>query len=154
MNPRIVFHVPGRPVPQGSKTAFVNKSTGKPVVVDKDVRLPRWRMTVTAHAMAAVTEPQAFPRGTAVGIKVDFVFARPSYHYGTGRNIGRLKPNAPTYVASMPDLDKLLRAIFDGITDAQVWADDGQVVWCQTTKVWAMPGQSEGALITIGAMTT
>ena len=45
---RLKLFVPGRPVPQGSKTAFVNKKTGRTVVVDKDMRLPEWRMKITA----------------------------------------------------------------------------------------------------------
>ena len=152
---RLVLFVPGQAVPQGSKTALISKSTGRPIVVDKDVRLPQWRMKVTAHALEARNaRPDAadFPIRDAVGARIEFVIARPLTHFGTGRNAGRVKPGAPKHPAKMPDLDKLLRAIFDALTDAQVWADDGQVVWVQTSKHYAMPGQQVGVSIQIGVM--
>src|SRR4029077_3148309 len=98
-----------------------------------DVRLPQWRMTVTAHAIEAQAEwmhtrrGAVFPIGDAIGIKVVFVIERPKNHYGTGKNADVVKPGSPRYPATMPDIDKLLRAIFDALTDAQVWRDDGQV---------------------------
>lgn len=153
----LVIFVPGRPVPQGSKTAFVNKKTGKPVVVDKDVRLPAWRMKVTAYAIDAQQNSPLIhhvPLRGAIGIKVDFVLDRPKSHYGTGRNADKVKESAPKYPASMPDIDKLLRAIFDALTDAQVWEDDGQVVWCQTGKHYVdhtWPG-GEGVHVQLGVM--
>jgi Holliday junction resolvase RusA-like endonuclease len=148
--------VPGRPVPQGSKTAFVSKSTGKPIVVDKDVRLPQWRMKITAHAIEAQAEwmhtrpDVALPLRGPIGMTVAFYMNRPLGHFGTGRNAGTLKPSAPTHPASMPDLDKLLRAVLDGLTDAQVWKDDGQVVWIQTTKTYADDTTHEGVHIQFG----
>ena len=66
---RIAIYVPGRPVPQGSKTAFVNKKTGRAVVVDKDTRLPAWRMKITHAAIIArggPLRPDLFP-AVAVG---------------------------------------------------------------------------------------
>jgi crossover junction endodeoxyribonuclease RusA len=149
--------VPGQPVPQGSKSGFVNKKTGRVQIVDKDVRLPAWRMKVTAHAIDAIqhhTVALDYPLTGPVGVRIDFVMPRPKGHYGTGKNESALKPSAPKYPASMPDLDKLLRAIFDALTDAQVWKDDGQVVWCQVAKHYdgpTWPG-GIGVHITLGAM--
>lgn len=148
----VSFWVPGTPVPQGSKRAFVNKSTGRPVITDADVRLPEWRMKITAHALTAIqhhTRALDYPLDGPVGCRIDFIIQRPMSHYGTGRNHDTLKPSSPKYPARMPDLDKLLRAVFDGITDAQVWRDDGQVVWVQTTKTY---GAKPGVTITLGAM--
>jgi Holliday junction resolvase RusA-like endonuclease len=149
--------VPGRPVPQGSKTAFVNKKTGRPIVVDKDMRLPEWRMKITAHARDAIAHHSLalmFPMTGPVGIRVDFILDRHKSHYGTGKNAGVVKESAPRYPATMPDIDKLLRAILDGLTDARVWDDDGQVVWVQAGKYWAGPSwpQGQGARITLGRM--
>lgn len=156
---RFSVFVPGRPVPQGSKTAFINKKTGRPVIVDKDMRLPEWRMKVTAYCRDAMNSPvpggiATIPSGTPVGVRIDFVMDRPQAHYGTGKNADKVKPSAPKYPASMPDLDKLLRAIFDALTDAQVWSDDGQVVWCQTAKYYAGADwpSGQGVHITLGVM--
>jgi crossover junction endodeoxyribonuclease RusA len=154
---RFELFVPGRPVPQGSKSAFVSKSTGRPIVVDKDVRLPQWRMKVTAAAIEKQAEYmqtnpalfEALPFEGGVGITVDFVLERPKWHYGTGKNAGHVKESAPAYPASMPDIDKLLRAILDALTDAQVWKDDGQVVWVQARKLY---GMHPGVSIALGRM--
>jgi Holliday junction resolvase RusA-like endonuclease len=159
---RFTLFVPGRAVPQGSKTAFVSKSTGRPIVVDKDVRLPQWRMKVTAAAIEKQAEIMhtnphlylQFPFAEPIGIRVSFVLARPKVHYGTGRNSGIIKFNAPAYPSTMPDLDKLLRAIFDALTDSRVWLDDGQVVWCQASKHYTGPSWpgGEGVHVTLGPM--
>lgn len=157
MNEHFTLFVPGQPVPQGSKSGFVNKKTGRVQIVDKDVRLPAWRMKVTAHARDAIqhhTVALDYPLDGPVGVRIDFVMPRPKGHYGTGKNTSILKPSAPTHPASMPDLDKLLRAIFDALTDAQVWRDDGQVVWCHTAKHYdgpTWPG-GIGVHITLGVM--
>jgi Holliday junction resolvase RusA-like endonuclease len=58
-----------------------------------------------------------------------------------------------------PDLDKLTRAVLDGLTRAGVWADDGQVVELRATKcydddhppgvdlwVWPLDGQDQPEL--------
>ena len=144
--------VPGVPVPQGSKRAFVNKSTGRPVITDADTRLPAWRMKITAHVLDVKqrhADALLFPMTGPVGAQITFTIQRPSSHYGTGRNHNILKNSSPKYPHKMPDLDKLLRAVFDAITDAQAWVDDGQVVWVQTAKVY---GDKPGVTITIGAM--
>ena len=128
--------VMGQAVPQGSKTAFISKSTGRPIVVDKDVRLPRWRATITEAALKRKEASTIFefPMTGPVAVTITFVMERPRNHYGTGKNENTIKPSAPRWPAKMPDIDKLLRAILDGITDAQVWRDDGQVVWLQAAK--------------------
>lgn len=47
-----------------------------------------------------------------------------------------------------PDVDKLVRAIGDGLTDAGVWGDDSQVVLLVASKEYA-DAQEPGALIAI-----
>jgi Holliday junction resolvase RusA-like endonuclease len=158
MTDRFNLFVPGRPVPQGSKTAFVNKKTGRPVVVDKDTRLPAWRMKITAAAIEAQAEQMHtkqldFPFIGPVGARITFLLARPKADYGTGRNASIVKASALSHPATMPDLDKLLRAVFDGLTDAGVWRDDAQVVWCQTAKYYVGDQDSrEGVMIDVGAI--
>ena len=154
MSPRFVVFIPGQPVPQGSKTALISKSTGRPIVIDKDVRLPQWRAKVTSWARDAMNtrDPLDFPVLGPVGIRVDFILARPKGHFGTGKNAGTVRASAPRHPATMPDIDKLLRAILDALTDAQVWRDDGQVVWVQTTKQYANGSDMIGVGITLGEM--
>lgn len=46
-----------------------------------------------------------------------------------------------------PDLDKLVRAIGDALTDAGVWTDDALVVGWYATKRATLPGETEGVTI-------
>lgn len=79
--------------------------------------------------------------GEAAGLHATFYFSRPKSHYGTGKNAGKLKPNAPMYVTGTPDSDKLLRSLSDSLTDAGVWHDDSQAVMITGIKLYAeQPG--------------
>lgn len=115
----IRFTVPGIPATQGSKRPLKNG-----IMIEANKRLPAWRTAVTDRAFAARYGKPTMTGAIALG--VTFIFPRPKSHY---RSNGQLKDNAPYWVSSIGrnDLDKLLRAICDGITDAKVWRDDGQV---------------------------
>jgi crossover junction endodeoxyribonuclease RusA len=80
-------------------------------------------------------------------VVLTFYFPRPQSHYGTGRNAHILKPSAPDYPTKPPDIDKLMRAIFDGATDAGLWLDDAQVVDVHAIKMWAR--QRPGVSLTV-----
>lgn len=116
----------GKPITQGSKIRTrwsMRDSNG-------DTLLP-WRDNVRAAAVALMQSEWGGRFGTApVHVVVTFTFARPSAHYGTGRNAGTLKLSAPPCPSShaIGDLDKLVRACFDALTDAGIWKDDSQVV--------------------------
>lgn len=135
------FFVPGKPVPQGSKRWLPNNR-----MIEANSDLRPWRATVTAYTIKAMrrlaqeTEYEV-PFACPVAVVLDFTFARPKAHYGTGRNAGKVKPNAPVYVSTTPDLDKLIRAVNDGITDAGLWRDDSLVVSLSCLKQYAeQPG--------------
>ena len=116
----VTFFVAGVPVPQGSKTAFV---VGKRAVLtdaNKD-KLKLWRAEVTRVAGEAWAGRESL--AGAVSVEVRFVFEWP-------KTVKRDTPHVK------PDIDKLLRALFDGVTDAKVWLDDAQVVRVNATKVY------------------
>ncbi len=132
----ISFFVPGKPVPQGSK-----RWVGR--MIEANANLLPWRATVTEYARRAMTERSegAFPITGPIYVTMRFSFQRPKAHYGTGKNAGRLKDNAPHLHPSVPDLDKLIRAVNDGITDSGMWQDDAQVVTLYATKFYSeQPG--------------
>lgn len=134
----IEFYVPGKPVPQGSKRWLPG---GRMIEANSDLR--PWRATVTAYAMQAMQTEGAsmIEAGGAASVHATFYFARPKSHYGTGKNAGKVKPNAPMYVTSTPDSDKLLRSLSDSLTDAGVWHDDSQAVRMTAIKLYAeQPG--------------
>jgi Holliday junction resolvase RusA-like endonuclease len=68
-----------------------------------------------------------------VKLAVTFSFPRPKSHY---RSDGvTLKPSAPYYKTSAPDLDKLQRAIGDALTGT-VFRDDALVAVWEVRKVY------------------
>lgn len=151
----ISFFVNGIPVPQGSKKAWLNKNTGRVMMVeDQRDRHADWRYHVTAVAQQAradhgLIEPLVGP----VSVVLTFYFARLLGHYGTGGNAQVLKADAPDYPAKPPDIDKLMRAILDALTDARVWLDDSQVVSATVRKRWVdrfTPDAYTGVFIKIG----
>lgn len=133
----ISFRVHGQPAPQGSKSR--NRYGA---VYEASANQPAWREAVKTAAMnaARVLRWQTIPRGVPVELWVTFHFARPASHYGTGRNGDVLKPNAPTFKASAPDLSKLVRATEDALTDAGIWHDDAQVSVTVADKRYGQPG--------------
>lgn len=131
--------VQGVPAPQGSKTAYsgtrANGSRYTNVVESGKAKLGPWRAYVTAAAAGR----GGAPPGAEVRVEVVFYLPRPRAHYGTGRNAGRLRPAAPSFCAKKPDVDKLLRAVLDGLTDSGLLRDDAQVVSCYAVKRYADP---------------
>jgi crossover junction endodeoxyribonuclease RusA len=127
------FWVPGRPAPQGSKRHIGN---GRMVEMSKTVG--PWRDLIRGRAHQAFPVPLAGP----VAVTVDFVFTRPA-------SARRTMP------CVRPDLDKLIRAVLDGLTTAEhrgvkitgAFDDDGQVTQLIAVKSY---GAVEGAWITAG----
>lgn len=141
--------IPGRPVPQGSKSAMMPKHMKRPVLVDSNAdRLKPWRAQVTsvmldARRLEAVDVP--------VRVTAEFRFRRPKAHYGSGRNAAQLKASATAAPAGrgQGDVDKLVRALLDGMTDAGVYVDDCQVVELHARKAW---GADEGVHVWVETM--
>jgi crossover junction endodeoxyribonuclease RusA len=131
---QIEFFVPGHPKAQGSK-----RHVGKGIMVESSKDLRPWRQAIAYECTVA-----ALGRSFAAAVRVDatFFFQRPSAHYGTGRNAGQLKASAPRYRTPAPDLDKLLRALFDAIVISGVIRDDRYIVEVYANKVYGAPGVS------------
>jgi Holliday junction resolvase RusA-like endonuclease len=142
--------VPGVPVPQGSKRAFRHSKTGKVVMIDDNINLSAWRQVVTLRTRRAwgLRPPQT----GAVAVQLIFRLPRPEGHMGTGRNAGTRKPSSPLLPAVKPDLDKLIRAVLDSLTNAGVWEDDGRVVSLACWKFYADHGRRPGVHITVSTV--
>lgn len=126
------FFVAGMPAPQGSK-----RHVGNGVMVESSKAVKPWRQDVVAAARQAVDSTGLEPYVHAVKVTVIFYFPRPKSHFGSGRNAGVLKDSAPHYVATKPDVDKLLRSTFDALTTAGVWRDDNLAADVLATKVYS-----------------
>jgi crossover junction endodeoxyribonuclease RusA len=114
----ITFQVDGQPVPQGSM-----KVINGHVIHAKGSELATWRSQIALRAREAGARPHNEP----VEIEMIFTMVRP-------KTVTRLEPTVP------PDLDKLVRAVLDGLT-AIAYRDDGQVVRLSACKQYgAIPG--------------
>ena len=119
----ITFFVPGLPKPQGSKKAFMRPGAKHPTMIESAGKpLKDWRDTVEAFAKrVGVLVPGP------VKVYLDFRLPRPKAHFRTGKRSADLREDAPTWHSQRPDIDKLSRAVLDGITDVVI-GDDSCVV--------------------------
>jgi len=126
--------VSGNPITQGSKRAFTNRSNGKPIMVENNSQLLRpWREAIQTEVRALMGEKTELFNGDLC-CELHFFFARPKSHFRTGKHADKLKDTAPAYVSgSRYDLDKLTRAVFDGLTATAI-VDDGMIVQLQASK--------------------
>lgn len=138
MTERVTFVVHGRAQPVGSKRAFPRKGGGVIVAPDNPKARPWMEAVAAVAAEAAGSEPMT----GAVVLSATFVLARPRGHFGQGRNSERVRPSAPSYPGSRPDLSKLVRGLEDALTGS-VWRDDGQVVRYAVDKVYGWPERTE-----------
>lgn len=114
--------IPGKPEPQGSKKGFIINN--KVVLVESATGLKAWRQKVY----------NAFshnPHGV--------VFDKPIYVAMTF-SLVQAKSNKKPKPTQKPDIDKLVRAVLDGMTGS-AFGDDSQVTKLIVTKKWGMyPG--------------
>lgn len=88
-----------------------------------------WKSIVRA---AALEEWDRVQFTEAIMVSVTFFMPRPKSHY-TKKG---LKPDAPYYVTSKPDLDNLEKALLDALTNIGLWRDDAQVVSVKKMKAY------------------
>lgn len=129
------FFVPGTPAPQGSKQAFVRGN--RAVLVEVSKRLPSWRDAVQDAAMTAGCEPIVGP----VDVWLSFRMPRPK----------TMKPGDSLEMVARPDLDKLARAVLDGLTGV-CFDDDSQVTRLVLSKRRADVGEESGVAVSVTAV--
>lgn len=142
----IVVH--GIPRPGGGKIAGFNKRTGKMFVRPDNPRTAPWRQDVAG----AAAQQYSGPLLTGPVLMVySFLFPRPKSHYGTGKNADVLKPSAPRFHTTKPDLTKIIRSTEDALTGI-VYKDDSQVCFRQEQKLYCNEGERPGVTIRIEAI--
>ena len=111
------FTVNGTPITQGSMSVFNGR-----IVHQKTKQLTAWRTAIYAACGDVMVEPLT----GAVEVEATFTLQAP-------KSLRRAMP----YVR--PDIDKLARAVLDGLTGV-AFGDDGQVVRLLCNKHYGEPG--------------
>jgi crossover junction endodeoxyribonuclease RusA len=142
----VAFKVPGIPRPQGSSKWIRSATTGKSIP-GRNPALANWRSRVADFAMNAWGDMPVLLG--PLKIQLHFRFPRPKSHYGAGRNAEKLKPSSPLSHIQRPDLDKLVRAVFDGMTGI-IFKDDSQITGLAATKEWS-PDNRPGVFVIVEA---
>lgn len=145
------FVVFGKCEPQGSATAWVPQDKqGNPIrrangsivvnVTSDNTALKGWRRQV-ARAADEEWMGRAALDDLSLAVEAHFYLERPKGHWGTGRNAHLLKDSAPAAPITIPDVDKLLRGILDGMTDI-VYTNDSRVTRSIPEKHYAVPAET------------
>lgn len=129
----MTFRVDGVPVPQGSKT--VARGGGKSWLRDANgAKLAPWRRRVADAAAEAASVGRSFD----CPVLVVAVFYMPA-------------PKRPRWwlPAVKPDLDKLMRALGDGMTDGGLVKDDARITTLALMKRYATDDNPAGVRVLV-----
>lgn len=147
----LTVNVIGIPQQQGSKKGYYNPQIGRVQITETNkAKLKPWRAEVTGCVAQAMADTGWTTLDEPVEVEIAFYHPRPKGHYGTGRNAGVLKPTAPEWKSTSPDIDKLTRAVLDALTASRVFRDDARVARLVVEDRWA--DAATGARITVRAL--
>ena len=128
------FTVLGAPQPKGSVSTFPVKKKDGTMGVNVVHPKQGWVHTVSLTALQAMRQAQQWePLDGPVRLIV-------TYYLPRGKTVKRALPTVK------PDLDKLDRAVLDGLTHV-VYVDDAQVVEIRSRKLYAP--QAPGAVVEV-----
>ena len=137
----IAVYVPGEPAGQGRPRAWARMVGGKPRAgVYSPKNSDAWRgaaRTIMQQQVGAGRNPLAGP----LFVRVRFAFALPKSKHRKRHPI-----ETETAHTSKPDVDNLLKALFDAGTGV-LWLDDDQITKLVAEKVYA--AQGHGPYVTI-----
>lgn len=124
----LTFNVVGTPKPQGSKRAFV--ANGRAIVKeDAGGAHAVWRNQVADAARHHADQLDAAPLDGPLTAVIEFRFPMP-----TSRP-KRVRAQGTVAKITAPDIDKLVRSIFDGLQAAALITDDSRIHTVTATKV-------------------
>lgn len=123
----LLFRINGQPAPQGSK-----RHVGNGRMIEASKKVGPWREAVKE----AVSLLSFTPFDGPIAIDISFYVQKP-------KTVKREKPTVP------PDLDKLVRGLFDALTIANVWMDDALAVEVCATKSYATEDEPPGCVVHI-----
>ena len=126
------FTVPGQPLPlkrhrsylAGGRIRCYNPSAKNQTL---------WRQ----RALATGLLPDV-PLTGALKLVIVFYLQRPKSHYRAGKFSDQLKPSAPVFPTSTPDVDNLAKFVLDALNKV-LFEDDSQVVELNCKKLFGEP---------------
>lgn len=118
--------VPGVPQPQGSM-----KSYGPGRMTHSNPATLPWRASIIAHVRQAMENGGEWPIEGPVKLCVSFHLPRP-----------KSAPKWRLWPDKKPDLDRLVRACGDALTQSGCIRDDAQIVLISADKAYGTPGMS------------
>lgn len=139
----VTLTVHGTPAPQGSK---IRTRYG---MREASALVQPWREAIVSEVLRLGLQDTGMDG--PLSVRVTFHHKRLESHYGTRLRQRYLKPSAPTYVATTPDLDKVQRSTFDGLTQSGVIRDDKFIVVIHAQQIYS-DSTFTGADITIATI--
>jgi len=143
----LTVQIDGIPVSQGSMVA---NGYGRGLRHSNHAKLKPWRAQIISTLVNS--KPHDWNPAAPLSVTATFRLARPSSHFGTGRNASTLKPSAPDHHITKSDLDKLLRSVFDSIEQSGLARGDQQVCSVNAAKRYCVGNESPGLLLTLIAL--
>lgn len=143
---RLIFRctVIGNPVPQGSAKAFMPRGWKRPIVTSDNKRLRPWRNIMATTFLEAVEATKA-----ARPMFCGPVIVSATFLMGRTKSLPKTREKPHTV---KPDLDKLLRALCDALTEGCVLADDSLIVeYGRLVKRYALVGEAPGVTVEVRA---
>ncbi len=140
----IDFFVAGEPVPQGSTRSFYIEKLNRVVTTHGNRNTERWRQRIAAEAQRCNEDRDATfyceDRNCGYIVKLNFQFSKP-----------KSMPKKRHLNTKRPDLDKLIRAVLDGITGVLI-PDDAQVIGIAASKSYCDGAHQPGLTISVRKM--
>jgi Holliday junction resolvase RusA-like endonuclease len=129
----IEFVIFGEAQPQGSMQPFTPKGWTRPILTSSNPKLKSWRQLVAERANLALSKVPATERVLlTAGVRLSIAFYLPRPHS---------LPKKRTAHITKPDLDKLIRAVCDALSQV-LFEDDRQVCELVATKQYAAFAQA------------
>lgn len=131
------WFVPGLPAGQPRARAFARRIGARTVArMYSDKGADGWKRSVAMHGLRL--RPAA-PITTPISLHLDLWMPLPKSRAGEN----------PGPHVCRPDLDNLVKAVMDALTDDGWWRDDALVWSLAATKQYAAPDAQTGATITV-----
>lgn len=102
------------------------------------------------ETFASILQAQApeTPLDEPIMLEMNFYMRRPKGHYGTGKNIGKIKASAPEWCSTKPDIDNLAKFVQDALNKI-FYRDDSLITQIIGRKLYSERPRTEITISTL-----